>query len=346
MTRHSAPVVGMRGSELSMCFEEEIESEVISDAARVAHNGHPCAESPPQGRRSRSERRIDKNRALGGIESLVARIRSQWRLTGISPSDSQWRDTSRGKSLRPFPGPEAYGCLGFGISSRREGVSMSALPTATVAALLAVAATLATEQTQGQMPARSSLDPNATSRPHPADGDMTDVFTAKGANCNVSPYLHKRAAMKDVLTPTAFAATAAQDGMTEVALGGLALQRSRNSQVKQFAQRMVHAYGQSNQELQSIVKCKGLILPTKLDDEYEAMVRNLNKKSGADFDKAYVELVAKSRDQMMVWFEAAARSSDPDVAAFSRKAQATLQEHKLFTEHLYVSIGMGATSAR
>lgn len=194
---------------------------------------------------------------------------------------------------------------------------MNVFSTATAAALLAAAATLAAAQTQGQMPPQTRLGPNAAFSP------------AKGAS-----------------TPAEIAATAAQEGIIEVALGGLALQKSSNNQVKQFAQRMVQDHGQANQELQSLVERKGLILPTKLDAKYEAMVGSLNAKSGAAFDKAYVKLMAKDHDQAVARFESASKSSDPDMAAFARKTLATLQEHKQLADDLRVSIGITTASAR
>jgi putative membrane protein len=139
-------------------------------------------------------------------------------------------------------------------------------------------------------------------------------------------------------TPRAFAAAAAQDGETEVALGGLALHKSSNEQVKKFAQRMVQDHGQANQELESIVTRRGLILPTKLDEKHEAMMRSLNGKSGAAFDKAYAELMTKDQANAVTMFESASKSSDPDLAAFARKVLPTLQEHEQLADNLRASI--------
>src|SRR3569833_2792967 len=50
----------------------------------------------------------------------------------------------------------------------------------------------------------------------------------------------------DAATATAFAASAAQDGMVEVALAGLALRKSGDNQLNQFAQKMLQDYAQSS----------------------------------------------------------------------------------------------------
>ena len=191
---------------------------------------------------------------------------------------------------------------------------MNAFGTVTATALLAAAATLANAQTQSPMPPISCLQ--------------------------------KREAMKEALTPTAFATTAVQEGMTEVALSGLALRKSHNDQVKQFALGMLADHAQVNRELEFIVKCKGLILPTQLDSKYEAILRSLNEKSGTAFDRAYVEITLNDHAQALTLFESASKSSDPDVAAFARKTLTTLQEHNQLADNLRVSFGIRAASAR
>jgi putative membrane protein len=194
---------------------------------------------------------------------------------------------------------------------------MNAFSTATVAALLAATATLANAETYPQM----HFDTNAAS----------------------SQYQHE--ALRDASTPTAFASSAAQTGMIEIALGGLALQKSNNSQVRQFAQKMIRDHGQANLELDSIVQREGLILPTRLDAKYDAIVRSFNAKSGAEFDKAYIAHMAKNHADEMSLFESAARLSDPQVAAYAQKTLTMLQEHRQLAENLRAT-GLRTASAR
>src|SRR5262245_29686719 len=79
-------------------------------------------------------------------------------------------------------------------------------------------------------------------------------------------------------TPAVFVQKAAQDGMTEVELGKIALVKSKNAQVREFAQRMVNDHGKANQELASLAKTKGIDAPRKLDAEHQAMLRNFESK--------------------------------------------------------------------
>lgn len=183
---------------------------------------------------------------------------------------------------------------------------MNAFSTATVAALLAAASTLATAET----PSQTRVDAKASS----------------GA------YQHE--AMQDASSATAFASRAAQTGMIEIALGGLALQKSSNTQVRQFAEKMIHDHGQANLELDSIVQREGLILPTRLDAKYDTIVSSFNTKSGVEFDKAYIQHMAKNHADEMGLFESAARLSDPEVSAYAQKTLTMLQEHRQLAESL------------
>jgi len=147
-------------------------------------------------------------------------------------------------------------------------------------------------------------------------------------------------------TPTAFAATVAQDGMTDVALAGLVLQKSHNDQVRQFAQKIVHERAQSNLELQSIVEREGLILPTQLAAKYQALVSSLNVKSGGAFDRAYLEHAAKGHAAAIALFESASTSNDPDMAAFAQKTLSTLQQDGQLADNLRASAEIRIADAR
>ena len=142
-----------------------------------------------------------------------------------------------------------------------------------------------------------------------------------------------------------FVKTAAQDGMAEVGLAKLALKKSSNNDVKQFAQKMEQDHEQANEVLASIAKSKGLTLPHKLDAKHEDMMKSLSTKSGAAFDSAYAEHMAKGHSQAVALFQGAAKSSDPELAAFARQTLPTLQEHKQLADNLRASVGTRTASA-
>jgi putative membrane protein len=134
--------------------------------------------------------------------------------------------------------------------------------------------------------------------------------------------------------PSVFVAKAAQSGMAEVELGRLALLKSRDTAVREYAQRMVTDHSKANAELATIAKTKGLEPPKDLDAEHQAQFKALRAKEGAEFDKAYSEHMNMDHSKAVSLFESASKSSDADLAGFAKKTLPTLKEHKQLAQKL------------
>jgi putative membrane protein len=217
----------------------------------------------------------------------------------------------------------------------------------TAAALTVLAATTAAfaAQTQTQPSLQSRSAPNAA----PNSGEYQDLGVSRPdseAGAKSSPALCqlKRAAMKDAATSTSFAATAAQDGMVEVALAALALRKSGDNQLRHLAEKIAQDYAQSNGRLDSIVKCEGLILPFELDAKHRAFIRRLDVKSASAFEEAYLKHIAGKHSAATAVFESASMSRDPDVAAFARKGLSMFQEHQVLADSLRAAIATKVAS--
>ncbi len=128
--------------------------------------------------------------------------------------------------------------------------------------------------------------------------------------------------------PSVFVTKAAQDGLTEIELGKVALTKSLDPTVRNFAQRMVTDHGKANQELAAIASAKGIDAPKKLDAEHAALVKNLGAKDGPEFDAEYSTHMNMDHSKAIALFESASKSPDKDLANFAKKTLPTLQEHK------------------
>jgi putative membrane protein len=134
--------------------------------------------------------------------------------------------------------------------------------------------------------------------------------------------------------PAVFVSKAAQDGMTEVELGKVALDKSKDPKVREFAQRMVTDHGKANRELESIAKRKGIDAPKMLDTEHQTMVKKLQSQDGEAFDLEYSKHMNMDHDKAIDLFEATTESSDTDLAGFAKKTLPTLKEHKQMASKL------------
>ena len=127
---------------------------------------------------------------------------------------------------------------------------------------------------------------------------------------------------------TTFVNKAAQGGMAEVSLGQLASSKGTNSDVKAFGDRMVTDHSRLNDELKQFAQSKGVTLPADVDQESKDTADKLSKASGKEFDKAYIDDMAKDHEKDVKEFEKQSKDTkDPDLKAWVTKSLPTLQDH-------------------
>jgi putative membrane protein len=125
-----------------------------------------------------------------------------------------------------------------------------------------------------------------------------------------------------------FAVDAASGGMAEVELGKLAQSKATNPQVKEFAQKMVTDHTKANNELMDVAKLKNITLPSVPGADEQKVLADLTKKSGKDFDKAYVSAMVDDHKKDVKEFDGATKSvKDTDIKAFAVKTLPTLKMH-------------------
>jgi putative membrane protein len=85
-----------------------------------------------------------------------------------------------------------------------------------------------------------------------------------------------------------FVTRASNSNLFAIAESRLALDRTRASELKTFARRLVEDHGSAQSALQAEAEGSGAAVPTTLDQDHEKRLTALRGKSGVDFDKAYV----------------------------------------------------------
>jgi len=134
---------------------------------------------------------------------------------------------------------------------------------------------------------------------------------------------------------TGFVNTVAMDGMAEVELGHLAMQKAKSPEVKQFAQRMVADHSQANAQLKQLASNKNLTLPAETNAQQKAEKDRLSKLSGAEFDREYMSLMSAAHDKAVAAFENEARDgSEADVKTWATKTLPTLKEHQALAKQI------------
>lgn len=125
-----------------------------------------------------------------------------------------------------------------------------------------------------------------------------------------------------------FLAEAASGGMMEVELGKLAQEKSQNASVKDFGAMMVKDHSAANDELKQLAMSKNVSLPDAPLPEHQEKIDDLRQKSGADFDKAYVDMmVSDHKEDIDDFQDANDDAKDADVKAFTAKTLPVLKAH-------------------
>ncbi|MDB5024083.1 MAG: hypothetical protein JWP78_1838 [Mucilaginibacter sp.] len=125
-----------------------------------------------------------------------------------------------------------------------------------------------------------------------------------------------------------FASTAANAGMTEVNAGKMAQEKAVSTRVRNFATMMVNDHTKAGDELAAIAKTKNITLPAEPDADSKKMTADMGKKTGKDFDKAYVDQMVDDHKKAVKLFEDASKNcKDADLKAFAAKTLPTLKMH-------------------
>lgn len=127
---------------------------------------------------------------------------------------------------------------------------------------------------------------------------------------------------------TDFLVKAADGGMAEVQLGELGQQNAVNAKVKDFAAMMVHDHSLANDQVKALAGQRNVTLPATVSDENKNKRDDLAKKSGKDFDKAFMSTMVSDHEKTIRLFkDAAEKANDVEVKTFANNTLPKLQQH-------------------
>jgi len=90
-----------------------------------------------------------------------------------------------------------------------------------------------------------------------------------------------------------------QANETEVELGELAVQMAQSPSIKNFGQQMVSAHSESDKKLLSLVNSEHLTIDPLPVEKSNSPGAKLMKKTGADFDKEYIDMMVNGHNKLI-----------------------------------------------
>ncbi|SFD98989.1 putative membrane protein [Chitinophaga sp. CF118] len=125
-----------------------------------------------------------------------------------------------------------------------------------------------------------------------------------------------------------FLVNAASGGMMEVQLGQLAQTNSTNKRVKAFGAMMVKDHGERNEKLKALASSKNITLPIAISNRQQKIVKSLQKRKGADFDRAYIRtMVSDHKGDIKDFEKEGSKGTDPQIMAFANNNLEMLHKH-------------------
>lgn len=126
----------------------------------------------------------------------------------------------------------------------------------------------------------------------------------------------------------AFMEKAAESGLAEVMLGKLGQNQGSSQTVKDYGMMMEKDHTKANQELISLAQQQNITLPTALPASMQSDYDALEKKSGNDFDKAFMDQMVADHQKVIELFEMEAKNGkNEQVRTWAQRTLPTLKQH-------------------
>jgi putative membrane protein len=125
-----------------------------------------------------------------------------------------------------------------------------------------------------------------------------------------------------------FVKEAAQANLNEVKLAELGSMKATNAELKSCAAMLVKDHTAAGAGLKALAEKKGVSVSSAIDKDTADTYKELEKKSGADFDDAFIGHMDKGHGKCIKKFEDAQKDlRDTDVKAWVDKTLVALKAH-------------------
>jgi putative membrane protein len=180
-----------------------------------------------------------------------------------------------------------------------------------VAVLLLAGATAFAQQPnsmqQQQTPAQQQTTPGQPNSPLPG----ADTSTPS------TPNFSDQAFVEDTL----------KNNQAQVQMSQIAQQKASSGDVKEFSQRMVQIHTQLNQQLVPVAKQLDVNQNQKPSKEQKKEIAQLEQLSGAEFDNAYLQAMAKEQEHSLKQFKSEETAHNPMLQKAAKIDEPVLTQH-------------------
>lgn len=142
-----------------------------------------------------------------------------------------------------------------------------------------------------------------------------------------------------------FVTKAAQGNSAEIELGKMVAAKTKDPNVKQFAQMMVKDHTTALNQLQELAQTKNLNFNDNLPDDAKSLQQKLSSDTGKQLDKDYMDgMVEDHQKDVQDFTDQAQNAKDPDVKQWASKTLPVLQKHLQQAQQIDAKLNKGKSS--
>lgn len=116
-------------------------------------------------------------------------------------------------------------------------------------------------------------------------------------------------------------------GLEQIELGKLAAQKAADPKIQKFAKMMVKDHTKIHKRLKTLADGKRVTLPASISVADQQHIAELQKMSGKDFDKHYIDMTVKKHVRALDMFKSASTLGDHPLQNFAARSLRVLEEH-------------------
>lgn len=121
---------------------------------------------------------------------------------------------------------------------------------------------------------------------------------------------------------------AAETDLAEIEIGKLALSKSTDAHVKEFANMLIADHTKALGDLKPFADKRQISLPVSITDKGKEHYNELNKKSGKDFNEKFADMMADGhKDAISKMEDASEKASDTEIRTWASNMVPTLKMH-------------------
>jgi putative membrane protein len=171
-------------------------------------------------------------------------------------------------------------------------------------------------------------------------GAATTVVTPTPTTSTPTPSTQTATVDANVKADSKFIREVTADNMLEATLGQLAERKAENSEVRQFAQRMVADHNKLQNDWVSMASSNGLNFKTGFGKNHRKKLEQLQKLSGKEFDRAYMTFMVQDHKDYVDYFRKEGQAAkSAQVRNLVSAGLPTLEQHWSMAKQVGVKVG-------